>query len=334
MKLHVIIISAIIFAMAGCGGSPSSFAPTSVRDGRTPARAQTTSWVSPEAAKSPSLLYVANEDAVSMYAYSNGVAGKLMGEILDITDVQGMCTDKSGDVWVTQGDPHVVTEYAHGSKTPLTIITRAKGFAVGCAVNPKNGDLAVSYNHPNAKGGFSYNLVYIYSHADPHDFEEYSETAYISYGYFLAYDDAGNLYLDGACQYYDCYPDLSLLFVLHPGASEFTNVPIDGAQIRSGRGLSWIKPTLLIGAYSDEPGGTSVGYKLLVTKSGATVVQTIPYTGTGQFWGSTVRAGNVIVPDQTNNVVRTYSLADGSLISTLKNKISSPFSVVISQVGK
>jgi hypothetical protein len=334
MKSKALVALVVALSMLGCASSSAPYAPGDARASSS-ASTRAVSWLSPEAAKSPSLLYVANQSAVSMYAYNNGIAGKLMGEIFDVTDVQGMCTDKAGDVWVTQGYPHVVTEYAHGSKTPLTIITRAKGYAVGCAVNPENGDLAVSYNHPNAKGGFSYNLVYIYSHADPHDFKEYANSAEVNYGYFLAYDDAGNLYLDGACQYYDCYPyDLSLLFVLHPGASEFTSVPIDGAQIRSARGLSWIKPTLLIGAYSDESGGTSVGYKLLVTKDNAKVVQTIPYTGTGQFWGSTVRAGNVIVPDQTNDVVRTYSLADGSLISTLKNKISSPFSVVVSQAGK
>jgi hypothetical protein len=122
--------------------------------------------------------------------------------------------------------------------------------------------------------------------------------------------------------------------VLKPAGSVFNPVAISGANIRSPRGLSWIKPTLLIGDSAYGTTNTSNGYELLVTKNSAKVVQTIPYSGTGEFWGSTVRAGNVIVPDDTNNVVRTYSIADGSLISTLKDNLSRPFSAVVSQVAE
>jgi hypothetical protein len=321
--------------MSGCGGGTASLAPIATTAADS-SRARSASWVSPEAAKLPTLLYVANESSVNIYAYANGVAGKLVGQILGLDSAEGMCTDKAGDVWITQYEPHLITEYAHVGKTPITTIHRAKGSPTGCAVNPSSGDLAVTYNHPNAHAGELFALVYIYPHGEEPGAKPYTNSTGLTFAYFLAYDDNGNLYMDGlGCYYGSCDPsNIAVLMLLKPGASVFNPVAISGANIRSPRGLSWIKPTLLIGDSAYGNTNTSDGYKLLVTKNEAKVVQTIPYSHTGEFWGSTVRAGNVIVPDQTNSVVRTYSLADGSLLSTLKHDLKHPFSAVISQVGK
>src|SRR5580698_619840 len=45
------------------------------------------------------------------------------------------------------------------------------------------------------------------------------------------------------------------------------------------------------------------------------------WTGRASSGSSTVRAGNVIVADQINSVGRTYSLANGPLVSTMKTKL-------------
>jgi len=278
----------MLLAMAGCGGGFGSLAPAA-------AQAPT---VASQAAKSGNLLYVANGQGVSMYAYSNGVAGKFAGRLTGLTDVHGMCTDKAGDVWITEGEPHAVVEYAHGGKTALATIKRGKGYATGCAVNPANGDLAVTYNHPNAWGDLYYATVH-----GRQPGQEYTNSSGLEWAYFLAYDDTGTLYMDGyACEYGSCSNGTPVLMALKPGGTRFDPVTIGGAQLENPRGLSWIKPTLLIGDYS-QSSGTTTGYKLLVTKNGAKVVATIPYAGTGESWDSSVRSQDVIVPDQTNSVV-------------------------------
>jgi hypothetical protein len=334
MKLHLVIFSLIVLALAGCRGSAGSLAPSAATEGIVPSPLQPTSWASPQAAQSPSLLYVGNASYVNIYTYNNGVAGSLVGQLQGIPDLQGMCTDRAGDVWVAQGKPNDITEYPHGRATPIAAINRAYGHGVGCAVNPINGDLAVVDNY-TPKGGLLYGSVVIYANAQKSGAREYMNSTGLAWAYFLAYDDTGSLYMDGyGCYYNSCNGDANALMVLKPGGSTFNPVTISGANIQNPRGLSWVKPTLLIGDSSYGSSDESVGYKLLVTKNTAKVVQAISYTGTSQFWGSSVRAKDIIVPDYTNSVVRTYSLANGSLISTLKKGLSRPFSAVVSQTGK
>jgi hypothetical protein len=334
MKANSFIVASIALAITGCGGGSGSLAPAVSQAPAGTSQVRTASWVSPQAVKSSNLLYVANGQYVSMYTYDNGVAGKLVGKITGLNDVQGMCTDKAGDVWIAQGEPHTVTEFAHGGKTPLASIKRGKGYATGCAVNPSNGDLAVTYNHPNAWGALYYATVYVYPRGQQPG-HEYTNSTGLEWAFFLAYDDTGKLYMDGyGCEYGSCYDNSPVLMVLTPGGTAFNPIEISGAQLQNPRGLNWIKPTLLIGDLSYESGGASVGYKLLVTHSGAKVVATIPYAGTGQFWDTSVRSGDVVVPDETNSVVRTYSVSDGSLISTLKADLDHPYAAVVSQATK
>ncbi len=76
--------------------------------------------------------------------------------------------------------------------------------------------------------------------------------------------------------------------------------------------------------------GTPGAYKVFVSGAKATVVGTLPFNSTQQSNGFSRRADRVVVPDYTGNIVRIYSLSDGSLISTLTTAISLPFGAVVS----
>lgn len=106
---------------------------------------------------------------------------------------------------------------------------------------------------------------------------------------------------------------------------------MSGATLNSPGAINWIKPTLLLGDQNFEGQGTNGAYKLLVSGATATVVGTLPFNGTQQAYGFWRRAGRVVVPDYTGNIVRIYTLSNGSLDSTLTTEISSPFGAVVSQ---
>jgi len=108
------------------------------------------------------------------------------------------------------------------------------------------------------------------------------------------------------------------------------DVAREKATLNSPSAINWIKPTLLLGDQNFEGQGTNGAYKLLVSGSTATVVGTLLFEGTQQAYGFWRRAGRVVVPDYSGNIVRVYNLADGLLISTLATGISRPFGAVVS----
>src|ERR1700735_3197529 len=83
--------------LAGCGATqPLGSATQSV----LPAGH---SWMAPDAKKQTSLLYVSNDGTatVTVYTYLDGGGLVLVGTLTGFTKPAGMCTDRAGDVWVT-----------------------------------------------------------------------------------------------------------------------------------------------------------------------------------------------------------------------------------------
>ena len=176
---HALSISAVAAFLAGCGGSgnPSLFAPTAQRlDGA--------SWIAPNAA-SQDLLYTTNVGYVSVYSYPQG---KLEGTLTGFGDASGACTDKIGDVFITDylGS---ITEYAHGGRLPKKVLRSPHGSPLGCSVDATTGNLAVaatSYNNSAVE-------VYAHAHGPP---KSYKDAFFKSY-YYCGYDDKGDLFVDG-----------------------------------------------------------------------------------------------------------------------------------------
>jgi hypothetical protein len=59
--------------------------------------------------------------------------------------------DAVGDVWIANYKGKSLVEYAHGGAMPLRTLS-TDGTAIGCSINPLNGDVAVA-NHIVSLGG-------------------------------------------------------------------------------------------------------------------------------------------------------------------------------------
>jgi hypothetical protein len=318
-------------AFAGCSAStPTNPQAEGTNTAVTADGGARNPWMSPEAAKASNLLYVSSytNNRVTIYTYIDGNAIKLVGS-LSIGQPGGMCTDKAGDVWVPSYESQTIEEFPHGGITPIRSIKRNTGYPYACAVDPSTGNLAVTYEFPNGKFG-PYGRVVVYAKGarprtlGPNDLSPIG---------FVAYDNSGNLFVDGTpcySSYCDPLANGTLLLEVPSGGTGYQPLTIAGATIDQATALNWIKPTLLL--TNNDPSTHKVtAYKLLVRGSNATVVGTLRLKHAGPSYGVWVRAGLVIVPDQNGNIIRSYDLSNGSFVSSFTKGLSSPFATVVSQ---
>ncbi|HKU82369.1 MAG TPA: hypothetical protein VJP76_09400 [Candidatus Tumulicola sp.] len=329
---------AAAIALAGCAGAlqpPAESAPQA---------APLKSWMLPGAQKQSNLLYVSNVGArdVTVYTYANGYGLLLVGTLAGFAQPTGMCADSAGDVFISDvltefNKSGQVFEYAHGGTNPIYNLTLRLGFPYACAVDPKTGNLAVVVKHTGGNYG-AYGAVNVYPEGGHSKSRKiYAAATGFSAVYSVTYDDKGNLYADASpcfdsvCYYGGGPPGL---YVLTPGSQYFTPLTLSGGTLYQPAAISWVNPIFLVGDENLQNQRSPGAYKVYVSGSSATVVGTIQYAGTQQFFGSWRRASRVIVPDYTGNVVRVYNLSDGSFVSELSSEISSPYAAVVSQGAK
>jgi hypothetical protein len=148
------------------------------------------SWMRRDAS-SGNLLYVADskDNAVDVYTYP---AGTPAGSLTGFVGLAYVCVDGAGDVFVPSYGSSVVYVYAHGGTKPIRTLQDPRATPYSCSIDPKTGDLAVAnYLLKNSTSG---NVV-IYRHAkgQPQAHELYG----LQNEYFCAYDNAGDLFVEG-----------------------------------------------------------------------------------------------------------------------------------------
>lgn len=180
---------AYVSFVTGCGapqppiGAPG---PTLQSSGTETHTQDHRSWMVPEA-KSETLLYVSN-DGATVYVFSYP-RGKLVGELTGFSSPLYLCSDKKGDVFVSNSiSDYGLYEYAHGGTRPIHIF-KVQG-AIACSVDPTTGNLAVV--------AYSGSAVYVYPNAQGTPTEYQDSSIYFITS--VAYDDSGNLFLDGEMQ--------------------------------------------------------------------------------------------------------------------------------------
>src|SRR5579863_7905024 len=152
------------------------------------------SWILP-AAKKSDLLYISDllAQVVDIYTYGHGY--KLVGQLTGFFNPEGLCVDLKGNVYVTNvtnDGVYQITEFAHGGTSPLRVLSDPDGRPNGCSVDPTTGDLAVA-DFWGASEGIGNVTVYKNASGTP---TPYSNSN-IYYDYYCAYDDNGNLFVDG-----------------------------------------------------------------------------------------------------------------------------------------
>ena len=205
---HSTLTIAVAVALAGCGGSqPPTGAPPTMPQKFANAYATVAaygdaalpkllvlqryarSWVSPDAKAAKRLLFESDVgyDSVEMFALPDL---NLKGVLTGFGYPQGLCSDAGGNVWVADTGGIAMDEFSHTGKL-LQHFTVRLGYPVACAVNPVNGDLAVS----NIQGTSDVGMVLIYPHASGSPVVLSCAPLYY-YG-FVGYDPNGNLFVDG-----------------------------------------------------------------------------------------------------------------------------------------
>jgi hypothetical protein len=171
-------------------------------------------------AKSDDLLYVTNYSDVLVFTYPQG---KLVGKLKGFYSAAGECVDSKGDVFVTNAKPVNVYEYAHGGTKRIGDFPTKKAGTFGCAINPINGDLAIT-------GGTSYVEVYKGARqGKPIVLQDKG----MFFGQFCTYDNKGNFFFDGLNP-----SENQRVSELMLGATKFTGINLQG-RIDEEASIQW-----------------------------------------------------------------------------------------------
>jgi hypothetical protein len=172
-SLHTLLLSATALAMlAGCGSAMQPATQPALRPQAANA------FMQPRTS-SDDLVYVSDrwKRVVNVYSFPNG---ERVGKLTGFQAPTGECVDRQGNIWIT--DTGKVVEYAHGGSAPIGSLNAD---ADGCAINPRNGDLALTSRYSGD--------VTIYKNARGTP-SVYSDPAVPGY-FYCTYDNAGNLFI-------------------------------------------------------------------------------------------------------------------------------------------
>jgi hypothetical protein len=162
-------------------------------------------------ASEPLLYVVRAHDVVSIVSLRDD---KPVGRITGYGYASGVCSDPSGNVWVThyRHNRFYIDEFAHGGTKAIAQLRAPSGFTLaGCAVDPISGDLAV----------VGYNTVLVWNGARAGKPARY--TVYFA-PLHAAYDNAGNLFISGWEGGSDWIFEMA---ELAKGSPKFTNIQLD-----------------------------------------------------------------------------------------------------------
>lgn len=189
------------------------------------------SWVSPDVKKAPRLLFISDIDTNDVYIFTMP-AMKLQGTLTGFDGPQGMCSDRRGNIWVNNTQSAEIQQYSRNGKL-LKTIDDSGYYPIGCAVNKKNGDLAVT-NIRTTSGEPGNVTVYSSSH-DPQELANPDQTEY----YFPAYDTKGDLYVNGR----GGNSNGIMISECRSGSSSCSTLTVAGVTLNVPGGLNWNKAT-------------------------------------------------------------------------------------------
>jgi hypothetical protein len=282
---------------AGCGGgsqlglSPiQQSAPQRLAPGRSP--------MSPE--KNADLAYIGGYyGGVSAFTYP-GL--KYVYSISGVSDPAGMCSAKTGNWWVVASGSDEVSEYAHGGTKPLKTLSEDVGEAAGCTVDPTTGNLAVTIL------GTSNAVVFTGGSGSGTTLSDG-----LSSTYFAAYDDKGDLFVDGITS-----SDTYGLVELPKGGSSFETITLSPSLGFPGE-LQWHRNYLAIG-------GSGGIYHYAIHGTKGKEIGVTPGVG-GFFW---IQGRYVLGADAGNEDAVICKYPAGSPCKTLSGSFDLPIGVTVS----
>jgi hypothetical protein len=285
--------------LAGCGGSQPPIGALGTMP-QTSANAthadRGTSWMLPEA-KSEDLLYISDYYGVHAYSFPKG---RYVGNIDAFG--YGLCTDKKGDVFVTDEEASRVYEYPHGGTQLLnTFSDNSVDFGpVDCSVDPTTGNLAVT----SADSKF----VVVFPNAEHEPKVYYEDMRYVDLAW-CAYDNKGDLFVD---QIFSRNRRHNFIGELPKGATQFTKYLLD-QRINDPGGIQFDGKHVAIEAQR-----TKIVYRLRFSGSQAVVLGSTRLQGTAfvqQYW---IQGTTLIGPDNNSAVYFWKYPGGGSPVSSIQ----------------
>ncbi len=267
-------------------------------------------------AKRGDLLYVSDGYGVTVYAYPGlKIVGSLTG-FDEYANLGSLCTDSHGDIfvpsWLTNQFTGYIYEFAHGGTSPIATLNDPGG-GEGCSVDPTTGNLAVAnisapdppYYHGNV-------VIYLNAEGTPTTYT----TPYISFYEWAAYDNKGDLFVDGNGVDASGFPLAELPF----GASSFSDVTL--SKEVGAHALQWNNGHLIIASNGGSRQGPSYLYQVQIANDYGTIVHTTDLhsrhdenAAGGQFW---IQGRHVIGPGAKDIMLEIWRYpAGGSAIKKL-----------------
>lgn len=275
---RVATVAAAVALLAGCNGASQSsgLAPAAVNPALSQshshippaiAAAKTVrlhrnvhkSWISPDIARAPRLLFLTDYGADAIYVFTMP-ALVLKATLTGLSFPEGACEDASGNIWVANAGASQLIQYSRTGSQLKTLST--PGFyPAGCAVNWSNNDLAVA-NIESTTGGAGNITVYANasgggtSYTDPN----------IGQYFFVGYDPSGNLFFDGE----NGTSRTAAYFAELPvGSSTTKTISLSGATLHFAGFVQWFKGGYV--ALGDQMcGGTPSACVYWIAVSGST----------------------------------------------------------------
>jgi len=269
------------------------------------------SWISPDAKKIP-LLYVSDLGTgdVYIYAYRTGV---LKGTLTGFKRPWGLCTDRVGNVYVTDNAATLIHKYAHGGTKPIATLKDPGDTPGGCAVDPTTGDLAIA--NVSTFGSDPGDVAIYRRGRSP---RQTFKAPGISFYEYCGYDNAGNLFVDGQQGGAFAFAELPA------GGDAFTDIDLN-AGIRFGGSVQWDGAHVAIGDYLAEKID-----EFDIGPSGATEVGSTPLGGVSFAVQFSIDGAKVVSPDANGADVLFWNYpAGGSPTSTISG-LKTPWGVTVS----
>ena len=264
--------------VAGCGsGLPASTTLSSAD--------RSASGMASDAASTASLLYVSDAGTFDVYVYTFPElkpAGKLTG----FDEPQGECSDKSGNVWITNTVSQQVLEFAHGGKHAIRTLTDPSGYPGGCAVDASSGDLAVTNVFNNSGAGEV--LIYHGGRGTP---TPYSNPA-VTFYYFDGYDAAGNLYVSGSTA-----GRAYVLSRLARGRHKLESLSVRGGTVHFPGSVQWIGTGLVLGDQECDGKKSACFYEATVRGSLVKIARKTALTGSCDVAEAWIQHGLIAAAD-------------------------------------
>lgn len=322
---------------AGCGApSQAGLAP-----GNAAARtyAARTAWISPEAKTTRTLLFESDFgfNSVEMFSLPDLA---LEGVITGVQGPAGMCSDSNANVYVvTQLFPFEAAEFSHAGKM-LRSVSDFYATPAGCAVNPKNGDLAIANVYGNSQNG----MVSLYP-MGASGYARWLRCPAITAYYFVGYDPHGDVFTDGTDE-----SGTTHLCRGRDGNDTLSEVTIAGVKINSPGMIAWYAPGkyLAVGDRHCTGSSSSCIYKVSISgDAGRVVGSTKPLLANGspicdlvqgaiEPSGGTLVGGNDPSGCQSQGPsIDTWPYPSGGRASkhyTNPNFINQPFGAAVSEL--